>query len=239
MGQEWGHERQPSQPPSRRPAHRLRPGRRPPGHRHPRLHRVHRHPGHRPGAAQPRPLPRDRAVRRRRPGRAARRAGARGCGCAPSPSRDEDAVPAAARGARPRSTARASRCRRSSPGRGRPPSSPPPDCHTVLNGITGSIGLAPDPRRPGGRPDARPRQQGVADRRRPAGQGGWPSPARSSRSTPSTPRSSRRCCRHPRRGAQAGRHRLRRALPRPHAEPSWPASPPRTRWHTPPGPWAR
>ena len=38
----------------------------------------------------------------------------------------EDAVPRAARGAVPRSTARASRCPRSWPGRTRPPSSPPP-----------------------------------------------------------------------------------------------------------------
>ena len=77
-GNNGGHERQPCPP--RRPASRLRPRGRPPGHRDPRLHRLDRHPGHRPGAAQPRPLPGHRALRRRRPGRAARRAGAPAAG---------------------------------------------------------------------------------------------------------------------------------------------------------------
>ena len=99
-------------------------------------------------------------------------------------------------------------------------------CHTVLNGITGSIGLAPDAGRAGGRPGAGPRQQGVADRRRPAGEGGRqarpdrPGRLRALRALPGAGR------RHPRRGPQAGRHRLRRPVPRPDARPSWPTSRP-------------
>ena len=60
-------------------------------------------------------------------------------------------------------------------------------CDVVLNGITGSAGLRPDPGRAGRRPDPRAGQQGVAGHRRRRWSPGPPRPARSSRSTPSTP----------------------------------------------------
>ena len=119
MRPQWGDDRQPTRPsPTRTPA--LRPGprrlRRTPRHRDPRLHRIDRHPGHRRGAAQPRPLPGRRAVRRGRPGRAARRAGPPAAAC--GRSRVADADGRAARCARrsPAATAPASRCPRSWPG---------------------------------------------------------------------------------------------------------------------------
>ena len=72
------------------------------------------------------------------------------------------------------------------------------------------------PRRPGGGPHPRARQQGVAHRRRPAGEGAGqagpdhPGRLRARRPLPGAGR------RHPRGRAQARRHRLRRPLPRPY-----------------------
>ncbi len=143
-GHNGGHERQPIPP--RRPASRLRPrlhhGRgRTAGHRHPRVHGFDRHPGHRPRPAQPRPLPRHRALRRgRRVGllaEQARRLRVRTVAVA-----REDVVPALREALQGQYEA----------GEPLPEILAGPDaatqlaasaCHTVLNGITGSIGLAP------------------------------------------------------------------------------------------------
>ena len=66
-------------------------------------------------------------------------------------------------------------------------------CDVVLNGMTGAAGLAATLAALDGRRDARAGQQGVADRRRPAGHSRGQARARSSRSTPSTPRSRSAC----------------------------------------------
>ena len=95
------------------------------------------------------------------------------------------------------------------------------------------------PRRARGGPDARARQQGVADRRRPAGQGArqagpdHPGRLRARRALPGA----RRAAPAPRCASSSS--------PRPAApsaavrRPSWPTSPRATPSRTPPGPWAR
>ncbi|CAM5372184.1 1-deoxy-D-xylulose 5-phosphate reductoisomerase [Streptomyces hirsutus] len=112
------------------------------------------------------------------------------------------------------------------------------DCHTVLNGITGSIGLAPTlAALEAGRTLALANKESLIV--------GGPlvkalaKPDRSSRSTPSTPRCSRRWPPEPARTSGSS------SSPRP-AAPSaavpgtnWRTSPSRTPWPTPPGPWAR
>ncbi len=222
MRQEWGHERQPS--PSRRSTHRLRPDRRPPGHRRPRLHGIDRHPGHRPGPAQSRPLPRHRALRRRRQGGTPRRAGAAAAG----PYRRGRAGGHRARAAGGAQGAlrygRAAAGDPRGPRRGhragglRLPHRP--QRHHRLHRPR------PHPRRPHRGPDPRSRQQGIADRRRPPRQGrgearpDHPGRLRARRALPGAGR------RHPRRCAQAGRDGLRRALPRPYTSRTGPGHPP-------------
>ena len=133
---------------------------------------------HRHRPAQPGPVPGGRARRRRRQRRAARRAGAR----ARRRGRSRWPGPAPRRTCSSRSTPRRKRRgyaagelpRAQDPGRAgrRRPSWPQWPCDVVLNGITGSLGLGADAGRARRRPHPRAGQQGVAGRRRPAGQGG-------------------------------------------------------------------
>ena len=129
----------------------------------PRLHRVHRHPGPRPGPRPPRPLPGRRADRRRVAPRALRGAGG---GVRPGLLRSRRG--GLHRGRRDAVRRRPQRHHR----RGR---------------------AAPDAGRARRRHHARAGQQGVADHRRPAGAATAPGPARSCRSTPSTAPSRRAC----------------------------------------------
>ena len=113
-----------------------------------RLHRVDRHPGDRHRAAQPRPVPGGRARRRRRQRRAARRPGARARRRGGRRRQgDRRAGPAARllrRGRRSGATPPAtSGSPRSWPGPTRWPSSPQWPADVVLNGVVGSLGLAP------------------------------------------------------------------------------------------------
>ena len=142
-------------------------------------------------AAQPGPVPGGGARRRRRQRRAARRAGRSSCGSTRSrwPGGDRaDAVAAlrqaAARAGRRGSAARGAR----GPGRRRP-SSPRSGCRRRAQRHHRLDRAGAHARRAGRRPHARAGQQGVADRRRPAGQGrcAKPGPDRA-RSTPSTRR---------------------------------------------------
>ena len=113
-------------------------------------------------------------------------------------------------------------------------------CDVVLNGMTGSIGLGADAGRAGGRPHARAGQQGVADRRRPAGQGGAaaarPDRAGRLRALRAGPVPARR---QPERGAPAGAHRQRRPVPRPDPRRARRRHASSRRWRTRPGTWAR
>lgn len=214
MRTQWGDERQSS--PTRRPPPRLRPGggRRPEGRGGPRVHRVDRDPGHRPRAAQPGPLPGHRPVRQRRPGRPPRRAGV------PAEGADRRRRPRGRRAGAPGGAHRPVRHGRAAPRDPRRTGGGHParrlrlphraQRHHRLHRTRAHA------RRPGGGPHPRAGQQGVAHRRRPAGQGAGqagpdhPGRLRARRPLPGAGR------RHPRRRAQAGRHRLRRPVPGPY-----------------------
>ena len=140
------------------------------------LDRLDRHPGHRRGAPQPGPVPGHRSGGRRRRRRPARRAGAdarrRTVAVArATAAQDLQRASTPLAEAAGLGDAATARCRRSWPVRTPPPSSPPGPCDIVLNGITGSIGLAPTLAALEAGPHAGAGQQGVADRRRTAGDG--------------------------------------------------------------------
>ena len=108
----------------------------------------------------------------------------------------------------------------------------------VLNAITGSIGLRAHPGRARSREHPCPGQQGVPDRRRPAGQGGRQTRADRARRL-GAQRSGPVPARRPGRGgAPADRHRQRRPVPRPEPSELEDVTPSR-RSTTRPGPWAR
>ena len=193
-------------------------------------------------AGQPGPAARRRARRRRRPGRPARPAGARarrrGGRRRPGDRRAGPAAGVLRRGAGRAATAAASSgCPRSWPGRTRMTELAAWPCDVVLNGMTGSVGLAPTLAALRGRPHPRAGQQGVPGRRRAAGHA-VPGPDRAGRlraqragAVPARRPRARRCagwCSPP----AAGRSAAARA-------PSWRTSRRSRRWPTPPGTWAR
>ena len=151
----------------------------------------------------------------------------------------EDDVPDAARGAARRSTARGSRSPRSWPGRDAATELAASDCHTVLNGITGSIGLAPTlAALEAGRTLALANKESLivgGPLVQGAGQAGPDRPGRL-RALRALPGARGR---HPRRGAQAASSPPPAAPSAAVRRPSWPTSPPRRRSRTPPGTWAR
>ena len=173
--------------------------------------------------AQPRPVPRRRARRRAAAGRPARRAGARARrrgrrGRPATAAQDLQLAFYAEAQARGYSAGRVRACRRSWPGPTPPPSWPPGRCDVVLNGMTGSVGLAPTLAALRGRAHPGAGQQGVAGRRRAAGhRRAAPGPDRAGRlrALRARPVPARRAGR---RGAPAGAHRERRAVPRPHRD---------------------
>ena len=113
------------------------------------------------------------------------------------------------------------------------------DCHTVLNGITGSIGLAPTlAALEAGRTLALANKESLivgGPLVKAAGRAGpdHPGRLRARRPVPGAG------LRHPGRCPQARRHRVRRPLPRPHPRGAGGRHPRRTPSRTPPGRWAR
>ena len=162
-----------------------------------RLHRLHRHPGDRGHRAAPRTGSASPRCRRGRPNLdllAAQARRPRGGRSSRWPPGTAERSPRRSRCGCRRGAGRAGiRPRGAWPGPDAADRLAGPGADVVLNGITGSIGLRADPGGARRRAAARAGQQGVAHRRRPAGQGAPPRPARSCRSTPSTPRSPSAC----------------------------------------------
>ena len=124
--------------------------------------------------------------------------------------------------------------------RRRPSSTATTPADIVLNGITGSLGLEPTLAALRAGRDARAGEQGVAGRRRPAGdrrgraRADRPGRLRALRAGPVPARRPR-----PTRCARLVLTASRRAVPRPAAAASWPTSPRSRRSPTRPGRWAR
>ena len=235
---QWGDDGLSRRPASDLPLARLR-ARRPPGHGDPRLHGLDRHPGGRRRAAQPRPVPGDGACPPPAAGWSCWPSRRTGCGCGTVAVAREDAVADLRQALAAPSTGRAPRAR--DPGRprrghraGRLRVPHRAQRHHRLHRPRPHAGRAA---RPAG---CWPGQQGVADRRRPAGARPLAKPGpdrprrlRALRALPGAAGGTRAEVRKlvvtasggPFRGRTQGRAGRRHPRAR--------------RWPTPPGPWAR